>query len=237
MRKTTTLISFSLLFFLVISEPALAASERSLNAPITGEETLPNESVPSMTTPTGNESLKNDYSHLDPNHLVPDGILRQAILYYDVNLANIANKSHMTVIDFNQHSSQRRMFLIDMKSGVVTPMLTSAGTGSDPDNDGYATLFSNIVDSHQSSLGFYLTSSTYQGGNGYSLRLHGLSVTNSKAFERYVVIHGADYVSESQGKAGRSWGCPAVDRKINKSLIDRIKGGSLLFISHSSLDI
>ncbi len=237
MRKTMALISFSLLFSLARLEPVLAASERSINAPITGEDVLPHETVPPMTTPTGNESLKNDYSHIDPSHVIPDSILRQAILYFDVNLENIANKSYMTVIDFNQHSSQRRMFLIDMKSGAVTPMLTSAGSGSDPDNDGYATLFSNIVDSHQSSLGFYLTSSTYQGGNGYSLRLHGLSVTNSKAFERYIVVHGADYISEAESKVGRSWGCPAVDRKLNKSLIDRIKGGSLLFISHSSLTI
>lgn len=235
MRKTTALISFSILFSLALTDTAFAKSERSINAPINGEEVLPVETVPPMTTPSGNETLKNDYSHIDPSHIVPDGILRQAILYYDVNLANIANKNYMTVVDFNQHSSQRRMFLIDMKSGAVTPMLTTAGSGSDPDNDGYATLFSNVVDSHQSSLGFYLTSSTYQGSNGYSLRLHGLSVTNSKAFERYVVVHGANYVSESQNKAGRSWGCPAVDPKLNKNLIDRIKGGSLLFISHSSL--
>ncbi len=237
MKKTFLLIAFSFSFFFsfAFAKPMNALTERSLNAPINGEETLPQETVPPMTTPTGNETLKNDYSHLDPNHLVPDGILRQAVLYYDVNLDNIANKDFMTVIDFNQHSSQKRMFLINMKTGEVSPMLTAAGAGSDPDNDGYATLFSNIVDSHMSSLGFYLTSSTYQGGNGYSLRLHGLSPTNSKAFERYIVVHGADYVSESQNKTGRSWGCPAVDRKLNKSLIDRIKAGSLLFISHASL--
>lgn len=216
------------------TQTSQAQSERNINAPINGEETLPNESVPNMTIPTGNEPLKQSYSHIDPNHLVPDSILRQAIQYYDVNLDNIANKNYMTIIDFNQHSSQRRLFLVNMRSGAVSQMLTAVGSGSDPDSDGYADVFSNVVDSHMSSLGFYLTSSTYEGGNGYSLRLHGLSTTNSKAFERYIVVHGADYVSESQNKAGRSWGCPAVDRKNHRDLIEKIKGGSIMFMTHSS---
>ena len=216
---------------------AQAQTERSINAPINEQDILPVESVPNMTTPTGSEVLKNNYSHIDPGHLVNDNILRAAILYYDVNLANIANKDFMTVIDFNLHSNQRRMFLINMKTGAVSAFLTAAGVNSDPDQDGYATLFSNVVDSHQSSLGFALTSSTYQGQNGYSLRMHGLSVTNSKIYERYIVVHGtAKYVFEDKNLAkNKSWGCPAVDDSVNRGLIDRIKGGSLVYFSHASL--
>jgi len=29
---------------------------------------------------------------------------------------------------------------------------------------------------------------------------------------------------------GRSWGCPAVSKKLNKEIIDLLKGGSCLFI-------
>jgi hypothetical protein len=220
---------------LFISPKLYAQTERSINAPVDSRENLPVETVPNMTQPTGSETLKGNYSHIDPSHVVPDLILRQAILFYDVNLEKISNKDYLTILDFNQHSSQRRMYLINMKTGAVTPMLAAAGAGSDPDKDGYATLFSNVVDSHMSSLGFYLTSSTYEGQNGYSLRLHGLNETNSKAYERMIVVHGAQYVSESQGKAGPSWGCPAVDHSLKTKLIDRIKNGSLMFFTHASL--
>jgi hypothetical protein len=103
------------------------------------------------------------------------------------------------------------------------------GKGSDSNNDGYATNFSNKVNSEASSLGFYLTAETYHGNHGLSLRLDGLSSTNSKARERSVVLHGADYVREAEVKAGRSWGCPAVSMALRGDVIELLKGGSLIF--------
>ena len=87
----------------------------------------------------------------------------------------------------------------------------------------------------QSSLGFYETSNTYIGKNGYSLQLKGLEKgINDKADSRAIVIHGAPYVSEglirSQGYIGRSWGCPAIPERLTKPIIDKIKNGSCLFI-------
>ena len=62
------------------------------------------------------------------------------------------------------------------------------------------------------------------------MRLDGLSSTNSNARKRAIVVHPATYVSDSASRAGRSWGCPALDPKVSKSVIDRIKGGSLMLI-------
>ena len=100
--------------------------------------------------------------------------------------------------------------------------------------DNFATEFSNNPDSHQTSLGLFVTDESYVGKNGYSLRMDGLDAgINDRARERAIVIHGADYVSEafakSQGRLGRSWGCPAVRGVIAKSLIDRVRGGGLVF--------
>ena len=81
-----------------------------------------------------------------------------------------------------------------------------------------------------SSLGLYLTAETYYGGNGYSLRLDGLEVTNSLARQRYIVVHGADYIDEETNRTGRSLGCPAVDMKYHVELIDKIKNQSILYI-------
>ncbi len=80
-----------------------------------------------------------------------------------------------------------------------------------------------------SSLGFFLTAEEYIGKHGRSMRLDGLSVSNSKARERAIVIHGAPYVNETRSILGRSHGCPAVDNKLINQVIDSLKEGSLIF--------
>jgi hypothetical protein len=94
--------------------------------------------------------------------------------------------------------------------------------------------FSNTVHSNQSSLGFYVTAETYVGSKGYSLKLDGMEKGyNDKLRERAVVMHNADYVSESwikkYGRLGRSQGCPALPNEIGKKVIDTIKNGTAIF--------
>lgn len=169
-----------------------------------------------------------DYSYLDPDKIVPAKLLQEAVAYYDANLERIENQRVMGVIDYKQHNSKERFYIIDMESGRVEAYLTAHGKNSDPNFDGYATKFSNVPDSNTTSLGFFLTAETYYGKNGYSLRLDGLSSTNSNARSRAIVIHGADYVTPGP-KIGRSYGCPAVEMRYHQELIDQIKGGSLLY--------
>ncbi|MDG2403109.1 MAG: murein L,D-transpeptidase catalytic domain family protein, partial [Amylibacter sp.] len=100
--------------------------------------------------------------------------------------------------------------------------------------DLYATHFSNTPESRESSLGAYVTQNSYIGGKGLALNLKGLeSGYNNNAFSRRVVIHGAWYVQpefiQSHGRAGRSWGCPAVSTTIAKPIINTIKDGSMVF--------
>jgi hypothetical protein len=94
--------------------------------------------------------------------------------------------------------------------------------------------FSNAHGSLMTSLGLFVTGSTYYGANGYSLRLAGRDAgVNDNAFARAIVMHGAAYVSEAVatrlGRLGRSWGCPAVSATVARRLIDTIKGGSAIF--------
>lgn len=169
------------------------------------------------------------YDHLDPKKIVPKKLLEEALIYFDSNLEKIPNKDLLIVVDFKAHSSKKRQFVVDLRSGDVTPMLVTHGKNSDTDNDGYATKFSNTVDSKQSSLGFYLTAESYFGKYGYSLRLDGLSTTNSKARERAIVIHPADYVVDNGKKIGRSYGCLAVDPKLSETYISLVKEGTLIY--------
>jgi hypothetical protein len=138
----------------------------------------------------------------------------------------------MTVIDYSLPSTQPRLWVLDLKKGkVLYHELVAHGSGS---GDNYATRFSNVNDSKQTSLGLFLTAGTYEGGNGYSLQLKGLDQgVNDKAEARHIVMHGAWYVSpehaRAQGRLGRSWGCPALSEKVAKPVIDTIKGGSFVF--------
>ncbi len=140
----------------------------------------------------------------------------------------VAQKPVLTIIDYSKPSSQPRMWVIDLaKKKVKYQQHVAHGKNS---GDLYAKHFSNKSNSLASSLGVYQTASTYNGKNGYSLRLQGLEPGfNNNAMSRAVVIHGANYVDDRSGRVGRSWGCPAVSKKMLKPTINTIKGGSLVF--------
>lgn len=188
--------------------------------------------IPSFNIPPADYILKADYSYIDTNKLVSSKRLITALKFYEFNLNQISNQRYITTVDFSKHSNERRLFLIDMITGEVLPLLTTLGRFSDLDNDGYAESFSNEIGSNMSSLGFYLTGQEYLGVNGRSMRLHGLSTTNSNAFARSIVVHGADYVSELLNYAGRSLGCPALDRKYLDYFINKTVSGSIIYISN-----
>ena len=175
--------------------------------------------------------IADKYAYLDPGHEVPLSLLSKALNYYDTHQSTIKNKNVIGVIDFKQHNSKERFYIIDMETGNVDKYLVAHGKNSDPDYDGFSTIFSNNPGSEMSSVGVYMTAETYEGGRGYSLKLDGLSSTNSNARSRAIVIHPADYVSPG-GKIGRSWGCPALEPRYSAQIIDQIKGGAVIYASN-----
>jgi hypothetical protein len=194
---------------------------------ISQEPALPNEEL-------AEPSVLEKYQHLDPTHLVPTNLLEKAVLYFDANKAKVKNQNFISVIDFSKKSTLTRFFIINVQTGVVWPLHVSHGKGSDSDHDGVAEKFSNSSGSNQSSLGFYKTAETYSGNHGLSLRLDGLSSTNSLVRARAIVIHGADYVQESSVIQGRSLGCPAVSMKVRDEVINRLKGGAIIYAGLSA---
>jgi hypothetical protein len=169
-----------------------------------------------------------EIDRLDSEKIIPAYLLKKAIDYFNTHQNQIHNKRYVGIIDFKQHNSKERFYLLDLEGNTVETYLVAHGKNTDQDFDGYADSFSNTVDSLQSSLGFYVTGETYIGENGYSLRLDGLSSTNSNARLRNIVMHGADYVKPGT-KIGRSFGCPAVETRYSFDIIEKIKNGSLLF--------
>ncbi|HTM03944.1 MAG TPA: murein L,D-transpeptidase catalytic domain family protein [Vicinamibacterales bacterium] len=149
-----------------------------------------------------------------------------------VNAGDIKLPPTLTVIDYSRPSTEPRLWAFDLRTGQLKfHELVAHGKGS---GDNLAQHFSDDMDSHQSSLGLFVTSDTYIGSNGYSLRLDGLEPGfNSRARERAIVMHGAPYVSAAvaaqQGRLGRSWGCPALSEAIAHKVIDFVRDGGVIF--------
>ncbi|WP_153800850.1 murein L,D-transpeptidase catalytic domain family protein [Foetidibacter luteolus] len=145
----------------------------------------------------------------------------------------LQNSGILTIVDFSLPSSQKRLFIINMLSGQLI-MQTYVAHGR---NSGMlkATSFSNAANSFKSSLGFYVTGGTYYGAHGYSLRLSGEEKgINNNALARAIVMHSAAYANDAvvntQGRLGRSLGCPAIPEDVHREIIGTIKDGSCLFI-------
>ncbi|WP_278351647.1 murein L,D-transpeptidase catalytic domain family protein [Chryseobacterium gleum] len=172
----------------------------------------------------------------DPEHELNYEVFSKALTGYE-NLKKaglLTQDSHLlTICDFSMSSNMKRLWVIDLEDKkVLFNSLVAHGKNT---GEEFATNFSNRESSLQSSLGFYITDATYQGDNGYSLKLLGMDKGfNDAAYRRAIVLHGADYVSDAfaamHKRIGRSWGCPAVPRELTQSIINTIKGRNCLFI-------
>jgi hypothetical protein len=174
-------------------------------------------------------NLKKTYGYVDPLDIVPANLRADALAYFQANQSQIANQNYISVVDFSANSKNERLFIINMQTGSVLALHVAHGMNSDPSDSGFATQFSNVLGSDRSSLGFFLTAETYTGDNGLSLRLDGLSTTNSNVRERDIVVHGAAYVYDKDTQAGRSLGCFAVPMDDRDNVINILKNGSLLY--------
>ncbi len=164
---------------------------------------------------------------------LPYDALSNAVQFLRAHRSQFSNRRFITIIDYTKPSTSRRLFLIDMESGEVQRFLVSHGK-----NSGwlYARRFSNRPESYESPVGFFRTGREYYGGHGPSLELHGLQTgVNDNTTCRGIVIHGARYagwgaLAANRWRLGRSLGCPAIPMEVAEAVIDRIKGGSLLYI-------
>ncbi|WP_439882361.1 murein L,D-transpeptidase catalytic domain family protein [Pontibacter sp. MBLB2868] len=163
-------------------------------------------------------------------------VFRKAFVGYQnflLRKQGVPTKPILTVVDFTKPSRDKRMWIIDLKEQKLlfnTLVAHGRNTGEDK-----ATKFSNKPNSYMSSIGFYLTDATYYGKHGLSLRLSGMDGKyNSNAMSRAIVVHGAEYVSESfvkqYGRLGRSLGCPSVPLEISKDVIETIKNKTVIYV-------
>jgi len=182
--------------------------------------------------------IKKLYSEINLEEKVSFKIFKNAMEGYE-KIKEKKKTNVLTIIDYTKPSTEQRFFVLDIeKEKLLYETYVSHGekTGGI-----FAEKFSNNIDSHKSSLGFFLTDNTYIGSKGYSLRLNGLEEgINNNARKRAIVIHGAAYADpsyiESTGRLGRSWGCPALPESLTPEIINSIKNGSVLFVNGNDLN-
>jgi len=189
-------------------------------------------------------------SENSPESKAVDSIYKKAALYtygldrkvffdaykgyqYLLSKGKLNNPDLLTIADYSQSAKNKRLYVIDLKQGkLLFNTFVSHGRGSGAE---FASDFSNAQSSNKSSLGFMLTGETYTGTAGYSLRLDGVEDgINNQVRIRNVVMHGSRFVNYERiyerGTIGNSLGCPAIPLSDHKMVIDKIKGGSCLFI-------
>lgn len=184
--------------------------------------------------------IESIYNTLNSNHFsLPElKTFSEALKgFYLLKEKGVIQKDILTLIDFSLSSNTKRLWVIDLTTNTILyNSLVAHGRNT---GDEFASTFSNSNSSFKSSLGFYSTGEIYRGKHGASLRLDGLERgVNDNARERAVVMHGADYVSESfirnNKRLGRSLGCPAIPLELTDEIIETIKNKSCLYIYHPS---
>jgi hypothetical protein len=184
--------------------------------------------------PTDIFSVQNSISQFNGqiSDLSPQALQLGLKAYKKIREEGLDRQQILTIVDYTKPSTDRRLWVLDLKNHkVLFNVYVAHGQNS---GGNYASSFSDHSGSLKSSLGVFLTENSYQGKHGYSLRVKGLeNGVNEKAESRDIVVHSANYVTEhyvqEHGRLGRSWGCFAVNPRISNSLIQTIKGGTVIF--------
>jgi L,D-transpeptidase catalytic domain len=243
LRRLSAVLAVPALFAAACSSPdgnkfASGESAATIGAPAPSSFTLPPSDEQTRA------QILSSYAYVDPQGVVPRGLLEDALEYYDINKSLLPNQSYIAVVDFSRFSGEDRFFLVDMTTGAVESHKVAHGHNSDPNDTGYATVFSNTRGSLMSSLGFYMAADIYNGTHPNSMHIYGLSADGSpngmadtNVLARAVVVHPATYVSDSNtGAQGRSDGCFALDPAVDTSVVRRLTNGALIYAEKAPLN-
>jgi len=204
--------------------PAAVHAQQLVNDVSVGSTVIETKPVSAEAKPASADEV-----FLELAESVGQAAAAQRLIDYKAKTDPTSHERYYAVVDFGKPSTSKRLFVFDTVDKKVDSYLVAHGRGS---GENIAERFSNVSGSNSSSLGIYKTLNEYNGHHGRSLRLAGLEPTNSNALSRAVVMHTADYVSESfirqTGRLGRSEGCFAVEKSVGDILINKLKDGAYI---------
>jgi len=152
---------------------------------------------------------------------------------FDKHRGSVRHGDVVGIVDFSKSSRDPRYYLLDTNSGRVSEHHVSHGRGSDPGHTSWLQHFSNRFGSLASSDGGYVTTESYYGKYGLSMRVKGLDWSNSNAHARAIVIHPAWYAEQTHlathGVLGRSEGCFAMSSRSMRETLTRLTPGHFLY--------
>lgn len=139
------------------------------------------------------------------------------------------NADHCYLVDFSIHSGKHRFFIWDFKGDTIK-MSSLCAHGYGQNSTTSKPVFSNVEGSYCSSLGRYKTGTRAYSNYGINVhyKLHGLDVTNSNAFKRWVVLHAHTPIPDQEIypqhlPLGYSQGCPVISNSVMKEIDDMLK--------------
>jgi len=171
---------------------------------------------------------------------------------------SLGNQEWIMISDLTLARNQERLFFLNTRTGEIVSDYSSHGRGSNERGNCDQALLNRYglsscnqiptvmaEDLTASELatgrtyvtrgGFFETGSLHYlagkpawSGSPNYLTLTGLQASNADAIDNSVIMHGARYVSD--GNAGRSWGCPTMQRDTFERMRGLIDGGALLYM-------
>jgi L,D-transpeptidase catalytic domain len=192
------------------------------------KEKAPLQKVMSVAAPTSTAppvAVTSTFNYAAPLFEMSNEMLKvknnRAILK-DYAVKNKCNQDYAFIIDMRIPSYKKRFFVYNLKKdSLLTTGFVAHGTGSETFKG--QLVFSNTPDSRCTSLGKYKIGGSYKGIYGFSYKLQGLDSTNSKAFERAIVLHGNSCVPDMETDNYPicfSYGCPMV----SVNFLQQLKG-------------
>ncbi len=155
------------------------------------------------------------YNHINTRYKAAfDRLKPQAASIKEYVKANNFSTDYVFLVDMSIPSGKNRFFIYNLKEdSLVCSSLVSHGFGSTIKTSEDQLIFSNNDYSFKTSLGKYKIGGSYNGTYGLAYKLYGLDSTNSKAFERAIVLHSDVHVPSTETypyKIFQSAGCPTV---------------------------
>ena len=141
---------------------------------------------------------------------------------------NNFNEELVFLVDMSIPSGKNRFFVYNLKKDALeTSSLVTHGVGSNEYENDDPLKFSNLPESKMTSEGKYKIGSSYFGKFGLAYKLYGLESTNSRAFERDIVLHAHKRVPDTEPFPEYiivSQGCPTVSPTFLSTLDKYIRG-------------
>ncbi len=145
---------------------------------------------------------------------------------------------YFIVIDFSKQAYERRLYVVNWKTGETEAYHVSHGRGSAKNERSYlATRFTNLIGSGTSSVGAFVGGQEYDSPRwGRAMRVRGLDATNSRALERTVVFHSnEEFFNKDANVFGWSCGCFMLDASDLPRVLDLVRNGGFVYAGPAAL--